>query len=231
MIKKLILFDIDGTLIDAGKAGTCSINKAFHELFLIENAFENITLAGKTDIQIIKEALAFYELTPNDDMIRALLSSYVKNLKKEANTQRGHVKPGVKELLESLSKINSCVLGLLTGNIEQGARIKLKAFGLNDYFMFGAFGDDNEDRNLLLPIAVKKLKKIRNITVTFTDCVVIGDTPNDVKCSKPYGAMSIAVATGPYNYDLLAQTEADYVLHDLSMAEELILNTIKIIKA
>jgi len=86
MIKKLILFDIDGTLIDAGKAGSCSINKAFHELFLIENAFDNITLAGKTDMQIIKEALAFYELSPNDDMISALLSSYLKNLKKEANT-------------------------------------------------------------------------------------------------------------------------------------------------
>ncbi len=112
MIKKLILFDIDGTLIDAGKAGTCSINKAFHKLFLIENAFENITLAGKTDMQVIKEALAFYELSPKDDMISALLSSYLKNLKKEANTERGHVKPGVKELLENLSKINCCVLGL-----------------------------------------------------------------------------------------------------------------------
>lgn len=227
MVEKFILFDIDGTLIDAGRAGTCSINRAFDELFLIENAFKNITLAGKTDVQIIKEALVFYELSIQDDMIGTVLSRYLKNLKEEANKDRGHVKPGVKELLERISQMSSCVLGLLTGNVEEGARIKLQIFGLNEYFTFGAFGDDNEDRNLLLPIALKKLKKAQNINLSFTDCIVIGDTPDDVKCSKPYGAMSIAVATGPYSYDFLAQTEADYVLHDLSTAEGLILNSLK----
>lgn len=230
MIKKFILFDIDGTLIDAGKAGTRSITRAFYELFSIEDAFTDITLAGKTDIQIIKEALVFYGLSIEDSLLHDLLSRYLKNLKNEANNGRGHAKPGVKELLHTLNTLHECVLGLLTGNVEQGARIKLSTFGLNEYFSVGAFGDDNEDRNLLLPIAVEKLRKIQNINISFSDCIVIGDTPSDVECSKPYGATSIAVATGPYSYDLLLQTGADYVLHDLSCAKDLILNDIKIAK-
>ena len=188
---------------------------------------QNIILAGKTDMQIIKEALVFYGLPIEDNLLHALLSSYLKNLKNEVNIGRGHVKPGVKELLRTLSTLNGFVLGLLTGNVEQGARIKLKTFGLDEYFSIGAFGDDNEDRNLLLPIAVEKLRKIQNINVSFSDCIVIGDTPSDVGCSRPYGATSIAVATGPYSYDLLLQTGADYVLHDLSGAKDLILNDIK----
>jgi phosphoglycolate phosphatase-like HAD superfamily hydrolase len=86
----------------------------------------------------------------------------------------------------------------------------------------GAFGDDNEDRNRLLPIAVERLRKTRDIDINYGDCIVIGDTPKDVQCSKPFGATSIVVSTGPYNYESLLKTGADYVLRDLSHAMDLL---------
>jgi phosphoglycolate phosphatase len=130
--------------------------------------------------------------------------------------------PGVVELLNTLKTIDGCWLGLLTGNIEQGARIKLGAFDLNRYFPVGAFGDDNEDRNGLLPIAVENLREMTDIDIPYSDCVVIGDTPKDVQCSKPFGATSIVVSTGPYSYASLLETGADYVLRDLSHTMDLI---------
>ena len=130
--------------------------------------------------------------------------------------------PGVVELLDALMAMDGYWLGLLTGNIEQGARIKLGAFDLNRYFPVGAFGDDSEDRNRLLPIAVERLRKTRDIDINYSDCIVIGDTPKDVQCSKPFGATSIVVSTGPYSYESLLETGADYVLKDLSYAMDLL---------
>ena len=107
-------------------------------------------------------------------------------------------------------------VGLLTGNFEQGARIKLGAFGLNEYFATGAFGSDNEDRNKLLPIAVERFNILSGRDIDFTDCVIIGDTPRDVMCARPYNAICIAVATGPYAARSLVAAGADVVVEDLS---------------
>jgi phosphoglycolate phosphatase-like HAD superfamily hydrolase len=125
---------------------------------------------------------------------------------------------GIRETLEVLEASELVTLGLLTGNIAQGAMIKLGAFSLDRYFTIGAFGDDDEDRNRLLPVAVEKLRERTSLSVSYRDCVVIGDTPKDVECSKPYGAYSIAVATGPYSYAELDRTEADVVFYDFSDA-------------
>jgi phosphoglycolate phosphatase-like HAD superfamily hydrolase len=130
--------------------------------------------------------------------------------------------PGVVELLDALMAADGYWIGLLTGNIQRGARIKLGVFDLNRYFPVGAFGDDNEDRNRLLPIAVERLRKTRDIDINYSDCIVIGDTPKDVQCSKPFGATSIVVSTGPYSYESLLKTGADYVLRDLCHAMDLL---------
>src|SRR5574340_434171 len=98
----------------------------------------------------------------------------------------------------ALNGRDDCVLGLLTGNIEKGAKIKLDHYGISGCFRIGAYGSDAEDRNVLLPVAVEKLSRDHSLSVDFRDCVVIGDTPRDVECSKPYGARALAVATGPY---------------------------------
>ncbi len=217
-VNKLILFDIDGTLIDPGGAGRRSMTKAFQELFSIADAFSDISMAGKTDIQIIKEGLSVHGLPPEDGALPSFIAAYLKNLKTEINNKEKHIMPGVRELLNALRPSDGYWMGLLTGNIQEGARIKLGSLGLNKYFPFGAFGDDHEQRGQLLPVALTRFKEMTGIDIPYTDCIVIGDTPRDVECAKPYGTKSIAVATGPYDYQTLSKAGADCVLHDLSRA-------------
>jgi phosphoglycolate phosphatase-like HAD superfamily hydrolase len=217
-MNKLVLFDIDGTLINSGEAGTRALNNSFQQVFSINNAFAGIRMAGKTDIQIIKECLAFHGLQSGDGILSSVLSEYLNSLRIEVNNNRKRLQPGVIDLLNSLKKMEGYWLGLLTGNIEEGARIKLGVFGLNKYFPIGAFGSDDEDRNSLLSIAVKKFEGMTNIDIKYEDCIVIGDTPLDVECAKPFGATAVVVSTGPYSYESLLETKADYVLRDLSYA-------------
>ena len=219
---RFVLFDIDNTLIDAGGAGRRSVTGAFYEMFSIRDAFAGQRMAGKTDIQIIKEGLARHGLPIGDVILSSILSRYVKILQAEIPNAKGHINPGVVELLDALRETDGYRLGLLTGNIERGARIKLGAFGLNGHFPVGAFGDDSEDRNSLLPIAVEKLKTRAGIDVGYNECIVVGDTPLDIECAKPFGAISVAVATGPYSYESLLRAGADFVLRDLSHAIEII---------
>jgi phosphoglycolate phosphatase-like HAD superfamily hydrolase len=126
--------------------------------------------------------------------------------------------PGVAVLLGALEKRTDLRLGLLTGNIERGARIKLDPFGLNERFSFGAFGDDHEDRDRLLPVACRKMRDLGEAAVSMEDCVVVGDTPADVQCAKVHGARAVAVATGPYDRETLARSGADHAFETLEEA-------------
>jgi phosphoglycolate phosphatase-like HAD superfamily hydrolase len=219
---KLILFDIDGTLIDPYGAGSRSAGKAFEDLFSIKDAFADIRMAGKTDIQIMKEGLTTHGLSDGDELLSSIFQAYLDHLKREVKINKGKLKPGVRDLLDALDKIENFSLGLLTGNIKMGARIKLDAFGLNHYFPSGAFGDDDEDRNKLLPFAVRRYEKITETSIPYSNCIVIGDTPMDVMCSKPFGSKAVAVSTGPYSYETLTETRADYVIKDLTVGLEII---------
>lgn len=222
---RLILFDIDGTLVDSGEAGTRSMNLAFKEIFSLEHPFRGISMAGKTDIQIVKEALRSHNIAASDSTISFIVNTYLRHLSNEIRNDRKYIKPGIINILERLSDRTGCALGLLTGNIEQGAKIKLDSFDLTKYFSFagrgmvGAFGSDNEDRAKLLPVAVTKYKDFSGKTINYEDCIVVGDTPLDVHCVKPYGAFSIAVATGPYSAEHLRLAGADAVFGDLSDIE------------
>jgi len=212
---RLILFDIDGTLIDSGGAGTRSLDLSLKELFSIDNAFQGISMAGKTDTQIIKEGLLKHGISVNGN-IDAVITAYLKYLRKEINNDRKHVKPGIYNLLNTLSFMKDIGSGLLSGNLESGARIKLEPFKLNDYFPTGAFGSDDEDRNNLLPVAVKRFEELFRRKIEIDNCIVVGDTPRDVECAHIYGAMCIGVATGPYSFEDLREAGADYVVQDLS---------------
>lgn len=216
---KFVLFDIDGTLLDSGGAGMRSLNLAFEEMFSIRNAFDAISVAGKADLWIIKEGLTMHGIRSPNGIIHAFFETYIRHLKTQVHTGKGRIKKGIPEILDILKSRDDCVLGLLTGNIEEGALIKLEALYLNSYFSTGAFGSDSEDRNKLLPIAVDKLYKKSSFLIPYGDCVVIGDTPRDVYCSKPYGAFALAVATGPYSCRELSEAGADEVLEDLSDTE------------
>jgi phosphoglycolate phosphatase-like HAD superfamily hydrolase len=216
---KYILFDIDGTIMDSGGAGMRAMDTAFMELFSVRNAFQTISMAGKTDMQILREGFELHAIDHYNGVIPEFYRLYVRYLKENMKSAGGYVKPGVREALRKLQAQKEFILGLLTGNIEDGARIKLDFFGLNDYFNIGAFGNDDEDRDRLLPVAVDKLFKRNSLHVSFRDCIVIGDTPRDISCSKPYGAFSVAVATGPYSAATLSEAGADAVLNDLSDTE------------
>lgn len=218
---RLVLFDIDGTLIDSGGAGVRSLDLALKDLFSIENGFHGISMAGKTDTQIIKEGIIKHGLSANGT-IDAVIKAYLNYLRREINNDRKHVKPGIYEALEELKPLQDLGLGLLTGNIEQGARIKLEPFRLNEYFPSGAFGSDDEDRNNLLPIAVKRFEELFQQKIEPDNCIIVGDTPRDVECAHIYGAICIAVATGPYSYDDLIEAGADYVVHDLTDQKSLL---------
>jgi phosphoglycolate phosphatase-like HAD superfamily hydrolase len=219
---KFVLFDIDGTLVSLDGAGSRSLNRAMEELLQVKDGFRDIDFAGKTDLQIIREGLDELGLADRDDLLHSLLDRYLVHLRAEVSTGRGHVKNGVRELLPALQDLEGIHLGLLTGNAETGARLKLKPFGLNQYFRVGAFGNDGEDRNLLLPIAVQRLQESESISVSYDRCVVVGDTPKDVECAHVHGASSIVVATGTYPLKELEKTDAELVIADLSDTEKIV---------
>jgi phosphoglycolate phosphatase len=216
MVRRFILFDIDGTLTDSAGAGRRALNLAMGEVTGLEDSFKGVGFAGKTDLQIIRGGLEKHGLDTRDRMIATLAGRYLVHLQREVAKGGGHVKVGVRELLQTLQDVDGHLVGLLTGNLEKGARIKLEPFQLNHFFPVGAFGSDAEDRNLLLPFALRRLRDQLGLPLSPHDCVVIGDTPKDVECAHVHGALSIAVATGPISLEILRETAADLVLADLS---------------
>lgn len=222
---RLILFDIDGTLIDSGGAGVRSLDLAFEKVFSVPDAFHGISMAGKTDTQIIKESLRKHGL-PENGNFSAIIEAYLAHLRHEILNEGKHVKPGIYEILDQLLTMEEVGLGLLTGNLEQGARIKLEPFDLNRYFPSGAFGSDDEDRNRLLPVAVERFREMFNEKIEARQSLVIGDTPRDVECAHIFGAACIGVATGPYSAEDLVRAGADHVFEDLSNGPD-VLRTIR----
>ena len=219
---KFILFDIDHTLVDSGGSGALALNLAFQDVTGIANGFAGIRFAGKTDLGIIREALEKHHIAIQDGWLGRFLDVYLIHLRTAISRGVGHVKPGVRDLLDRLVADQDFRIGLLTGNVEEGARIKLEPFELNPFFPIGAFGSDSEDRNALLPLAVQRLAANSSILIDYADCVVIGDTPLDVACARVHGARSIAVATGPYVIEALREADADLVLHDLSDTDDVV---------
>lgn len=216
---RFVLFDIDGTLIDSGGAGSRAFDLALEELTGIRDGFRGISFAGKTDLLILKEAQANWDLSCSDGWLTDFLNLYVKHLTLTIADTEGHVKDGVTDLLVRLTEEDDVVLGLLTGNVEQGAKIKLERFSLHSYFVVGAFGSDHEDRNRLLPVAAGRLARSNGIVVDYEDCVVIGDTPRDVASAQAHGAACLAVATGPYSEEQLQEAGAEAVVPDLTDAD------------
>lgn len=216
---RILLFDIDGTLIDSGGAGRRALVQSFREVCGLDNAMDGHLLAGKTDPLIIREALENNGIRANSEIIARLKGSYIKHLKKQMAFTKASLMPGVGRLLEALSNNGHRHMGLLTGNMEEGARIKLEPLGIFDYFSFGAYGSDDANRNRLLPHAQRRYAQVTGRDIPAEGFAVIGDTTRDVACAKPYGAMAIAVATGFHTMEQLRAAGPDVLLSDLSDTE------------
>ena len=214
-MSRLLLFDIDCTLIDTGGAGMKALKDAARELFGAEGP--ELDLAGSTDSGIVKGMLDYFgsELS-HEDFYKAYLHYLPLNL----TLFNGRVLPGVDALLDALQS-KGCTLGLLTGNIERGAWDKLEHYGLSDYFAFGAFGDDHEDRNKLGPIALKRAQKTMEMEFSPENTIVIGDTPKDIACGKALGATTLTVTTGGFSIAELVAYGADYAFDDLTAPDVL----------
>jgi phosphoglycolate phosphatase len=213
---KLVLFDVDGTLVLTGRAGVRAMTRAMADVFGVADAFTDLSLAGRTDWFLLASALARADQTLDDRGLARFRDAYIPLLEEEVLKPGEGCKgimPGVRALLDSLAERDDIVLGLLTGNFVDAARIKLEYFDLWRYFQCGAYGDDAHDRNDLVPVAVERAPKgAEGLDRVF----VVGDTPHDIACAAAAGATSIAVATGGFQSDALRTAGADVVFEDLS---------------
>src|SRR5437016_7050842 len=222
MQKRLLLFDIDGTLIHSGGAGVEALKLAFTERFSIHDDLHGIEIAGMTDSGIVISILKKHKIPTTAENVAAFLDSYVHFLSRELPRRKGNLLPGVLELLERLKTRKHLVLGLLTGNVSRGAQLKLGHYGVWHFFEFGAFADDHQDRNQLGPFARARAKEKHGREFSAAEIDVIGDTPRDIACGKALGARTIAVATGRWSRDELAKYEPDFLIDDLSEVETII---------
>lgn len=220
-MSKLILFDIDGTLVLTGRAGVRAMTRALADVFGIDDGFADISLAGRTDWYLLGLALEQHQKTldaPELDRFRATYVRYlVEEVPKRGEGRKG-IMPGITSLLDALERKEDVLLGLLTGNFAEAARIKLEYFDLWRYFRCGAYGDDAHDRNELVPVALARAVQCGN-DGGFERIFIVGDTPHDVACAAAGNATSIAVATGGFDVPALRAAGADVVFEDLSNAD------------
>jgi len=214
---RLILFDIDGTLLSAGRAARESILAALRAVLGWDGTADGNDFSGKTDPQILRELV---EESVGADRFQAelarVLDRYVEELRSRLRPEAVVPKPGVPQLLERLAREPNVVLGLLTGNIERGARLKLDPPGFNRYFPFGAFGDDSADRYCLPAVAVARARERTGRDFAGESMVIIGDSVHDVGCGRPLGARTVAVATGPTSAERLAAERPNALFQDFS---------------
>ena len=221
-IIKALLFDIDGTLLKCNGAGRSSLTKATRETFGTVGNMYKVDFQGKTDPIILKESLSTMGIDNLDiqQKTEQLKSRYFKYLKDDLRTHDPILLPGIKEILSKLKNNKNVILGLLTGNFNESAMIKLEHFSLNDYFAFGAYGDDGEHRNQLPHVAKQRIINSTGLDIDFKDMIIIGDTVHDISCAKSVGAVSVSVGTGWCPTEDLLENSPDYFFPDLTNFNE-----------
>jgi len=221
--RKLLLWDIDGTLLHTGKAGETALGHAMEKLHGISKGLQGLEIAGRTDKWIVEQLLAREGLPSGEREIARFLDFYVERLAEELPRRQGGLHPGVLGILEEAHRRPDLVQGLLTGNIEKGARLKLSRYGVNHFFEFGAFADDSPIRNELGPHAKRRARDRHGEEFSSERIYIIGDTPHDVACARAIGAKAVAVATGSFSVEQLRACGADAVFTDLAHPKEFFL--------
>ena len=216
-MKKLLLFDIDGTLLRAKDATRNALSRAFYDVFGIEKSIVDINFLGRTDPELFQEAscvITGHRL--NDGEYSNLVDHYLEFLPGELERCEFWLMPGVEALLEDLSLRENVVLGLETGNIEPAAFLKLGRGSIGHYFSFGGFGSDNEDRTELVRIAIERVRNLNGAVITNENVFIIGDSSHDIIAGRDLGINTLAVCTGLAEPDTLLAESPSRLLEDLS---------------
>ncbi|MCC7369740.1 MAG: haloacid dehalogenase-like hydrolase [Chloroflexi bacterium] len=224
MTVRLLLWDVDGTLVVSQRLVGEVYIRAAVEAYDLQEDLKHVEWSGKTDSQIVLEALALHGWSEADTVARLdrFRERYLSGLEavRERLVEDMPILPGVQETLTRLAAPD-VAQSLLTGNYEPAARLKLGAVGLDHHFDFrvGAFGSDHRDRTKLAPIAIEKAQRAYGVSIAPADVVVIGDTPRDIACARAGGARIVAVATGHFSADVLAEHRPDALLPSLADTE------------
>jgi phosphoglycolate phosphatase len=218
--KRLLLFDIDGTLVSTGGAGVVALKRVVEKRYGAKDDLRDIEIAGCTDAGIAADILKKYGESQNEEDIRKFLNEYVGFLGETLSTTNGEILPGMLQILNQMKVRPDRVLGLLTGNVKRGAKLKLQHYGLWDFFEFGAFADDHHDRNQLGEFARTRAHEKHGHEFDAARIDVIGDTPRDIACGKAFGARTVAVATGTWSREQLVRHQPDFLFDDLSDVNE-----------
>ena len=213
---RLVLFDIDGTLIHTGGAGVKAFAKVFATEFGAVDGFERLKFAGRTDVSLVREFFGFHGIAATPQNFKRFFERYVfwlDHILRDSHTQ---MCPGVREFIDQLRQLpDPPVLGLLTGNIRLGAEIKLRHFDLWTTFDTGAFADDHEERDRIAAIARQRGSRILKTELGDDQVLVIGDTPLDIRCARAISAKVLAVATGGAKFEELETHQPDWLARDL----------------
>ena len=218
---KAVLFDIDGTILNAGGAGKKAFMLAAKEVFGSIGTMQRVDFQGRTDRYILEESFKNSSLHPEELNLKIGLmkKAYTDALRITIGQYETILLPGVKEALNELHKDTNIILGLLTGNFMESAFIKLAHFGLDKFFSFGAYGEDSINRSELPPIAQKRIFESKGIHLDFSRIIIIGDTVHDIECAKVSGAVSISVGTGLISKEILMEKNPDYYFDNLADTE------------
>ncbi|MGI8821537.1 MAG: HAD family hydrolase [Chthoniobacterales bacterium] len=220
--RRLLLWDIDATLLTSAGAGELALQQIVAQRYGAQDDFHDVEIAGRTDIAIARRILEKYGVAGTDENVRPFLDEYLAGLEKFLPLRNGRVLPGVAEILARMQRKPDRALALLTGNLRRGAELKLQHYGLAGYFEFGAFADDHHDRNELGAYARRRAQEKHGHEFVAAAIDVIGDTGHDIACGKIMGARTIAVATGSWTRAQLARHEPDFLFDDLSQVDDVI---------
>lgn len=212
---RVFLFDIDGTLVSTGGAGKAALDEAFTTEFRIPQSHD-VPLSGRTDRGIARNLFELHGLEDSEENWARFRAAYLRHLPQELPRRKGTVLPGVSAILNLLREREDVAIGLLTGNVPEGARIKLEHYGIYHHFAFGGFGDRHGHRDDVAREALAAARAHVSRPLAEDRVWVIGDTPLDVSCARSIGARVVAVATGQFTSAELAGASPDVLLEDLS---------------